>query len=90
VNYRTVASFAHDERIVKRFDSYLEEPTRKGIGQANFIGLAYGFSQFTMLGVYAAVFYSGAEFLYHFDTDGVDVFTAMFGLIFGAFVAGQA
>jgi len=30
INYRTVASFAHDERIVQRYNEYLDGPTKSG------------------------------------------------------------
>jgi len=90
MNYRTVASFAHDERIVARYNEHLEDPTAKGIKQAHIIAFCFGFSQFVQYGVWAVVYYSGAEFMYHFGTTGDDVFVSMFALMFGAFAAGQA
>ena len=45
-NYRTVASFAHDEVIVNQYDRYLEPSSKKEIKKAHLIGMAYGFSQF--------------------------------------------
>ena len=46
MNYRTVASFAHDEIIISEYDKYLEIPTKRACRRAHVIGLAFGFSQF--------------------------------------------
>ena len=43
-NYRTVASFAHDELIVKQYDLFLDGPTKRALKFVHFIGLAFGFS----------------------------------------------
>lgn len=45
-NYRTVASFGHDDIIVKEYDKYIEIPTRTAIKKAHCIGFWFGFSQF--------------------------------------------
>jgi ABC-type multidrug transport system fused ATPase/permease subunit len=46
INYRTVASFAHDEIIIEEYDKYLEGPLKRGVKKAHIIGASFGFSQF--------------------------------------------
>ena len=91
-NYRTVASFAHDEVIINKFDSYLDGPSRKERRAAHFIGLAYGFSQFVQNAVFALIQYAGVEFIVGSASimTGQDVYMAMFPMMFGAMAAGQA
>lgn len=45
-NYRTVASFAHDEVIVAEFESLLAGPAKKAERTAHMTGFLFGFSQF--------------------------------------------
>jgi hypothetical protein len=44
-NYRTIASFAHNDKILERYGDYLEVPYKQGLRSSHFIGLAFGFSQ---------------------------------------------
>ena len=46
MNYRTVASFAHDEIIINQYDYYLEIPTKKALKRAHVAGISFGFAQF--------------------------------------------
>jgi ABC-type transport system involved in Fe-S cluster assembly fused permease/ATPase subunit len=46
LNYRTIASFAHDEVIINQYDAYLEIPLKKATKDAHFIAISFGFSQF--------------------------------------------
>lgn len=46
MNYRTVASFAHDNIIIKEYDAYLDPPTQKAIKRGHIIGLSFGLAQF--------------------------------------------
>lgn len=89
-NYRTVASFAYDDRVVSQYAKYLEEPLKSSNKKAHVLGLSMGFSQFVQYAVFATCFYAGARFIAEFGEDSGDVFTAVFGLIFGGFSAGQA
>mmetsp|Transcript_42048 Transcript_42048/g.30267 ORF Transcript_42048/g.30267 Transcript_42048/m.30267 type:complete len:83 (-) Transcript_42048:1404-1652(-) len=45
-NYRTVASFAHDDEIVAEFERLLAGPVKKAVRTAHTTGFLYGFSQF--------------------------------------------
>jgi ABC-type multidrug transport system fused ATPase/permease subunit len=64
-NYRTVASFGHDEIIINEYSNYLQGPLKNGINRAHKIGLAFGFSQFNQNAVFALLYYAGAEFNFH-------------------------
>lgn len=44
LNYKTVASFAHDEIIVSEYEKYLEGPLKKITRKAHCIALAFGYS----------------------------------------------
>jgi ATP-binding cassette subfamily B (MDR/TAP) protein 1 len=89
MNYRTVASFAHDELIVKQYDIYLEGPVKRFLKLAHCIGLAFGFSQAIQYWVFGVLYYAGAKFAYNDpNTTGEDVFNAIFAMMFGAFAAG--
>lgn len=46
-NYKTVASFAHYDLVIKDFKRHLEAPLKAGYRKAHCIGFWFGFSQFT-------------------------------------------
>lgn len=46
LNYRTVASFGHDDMIVKEYARYIELPSQSALRKAHCIGFWFGFSQF--------------------------------------------
>jgi len=46
LNYRTVASFGHDDIIVNEYDKLIEGPMKLSIKKAECIGFWFGFSQF--------------------------------------------
>lgn len=52
-------------------------------------GMAFGFSQFIMFAVYALLFYVGAVFHRDYGVDSVDMFTAIFAIMYSAFGAGN-
>jgi len=43
-NYRTLASFANEDVIIKEYTSYLEEEKKDGLKKAFKVGFFYGFS----------------------------------------------
>jgi ATP-binding cassette subfamily B (MDR/TAP) protein 1 len=54
-------------------------------------GLAFGFSQFSMMFIFAALFYSGAKIMEHDKTiKPEDLFIAIFSMMFGAQQAGNS
>jgi hypothetical protein len=44
MNYRIVASFAHEEQILKDYEKLLSGPYPKIVKQAHIMGLVFGFS----------------------------------------------
>lgn len=76
INYRTVASFGHDNIIVKEYEKYIELPTKSALRKSHCIGFWFGFSQFVQNAVFSLLYWAGAEFVYHYpsDTDGEKIF----------------
>jgi len=63
INYRTVASFANEDQIVRDFDAMLDAPVKTATNKSHLMGITFGFSQFVQYGVYAVMFYAAAIFL---------------------------
>lgn len=61
LNYRTVASFGHDNLIIEEYDKLVEEPVKNGVKKAQCIGFWFGFSQFVQNAVFALLYYAGAQ-----------------------------
>jgi ATP-binding cassette subfamily B (MDR/TAP) protein 1 len=59
--------------------------TKKG----TIAGLSFGFSNFVMFAMYSIIFYTGAIFVRDTGLDMVDMFTAIFAIMFAAFGAGN-
>ena len=91
LNYRTVASFGHDDMIIKRYDAYTDAPMKTSIRKAQCIGFWFGFSQFVQNAVFALLYWAGAMFQADDGTqNGENLFIATFCMMFGSFAAGQA
>jgi ATP-binding cassette subfamily B (MDR/TAP) protein 1 len=88
MSYRTVASFAHEEKIVSDYQHLLEEPHAKVFKSAHFTGFIYGFSQFFIYGSIAALFYGGALFLRDYKEKPLEMFICIFAMNFGAMASG--
>lgn len=103
-NYRTIASFAHNDRIAMRYSQYLERPYRNGMRKSHTIGITFGFSQFVQYATFALLFYSASIFLksdldkaikhplenLNIQQKASYLFIALFSMMFGAFQAGQS
>lgn len=63
INYRTVASFANEDQILRDYSLMLEGPVRVAKRKSHLIGVIFGFSQFTQYGVYAVMYYVAALLL---------------------------
>ena len=91
LNYRTVASFGHDNLLVKEYDVLTEGPVKTSVKKAQCIGFWFGFSQFVQNAVFSLLYWAGAMFQ---KAEGVNsgeqLFIAMFAMMFGSFAAGQA
>ena len=62
LNYRTVASLAHDIVLVKQYDFLIEGPIKTAFKKAQCIGFWFGFSQFIQNAVFALLYWAGAMF----------------------------
>lgn len=62
INYRTVASFANEDQIIKDYSMHLEGPVAVAIKKCHVIAFVFGFSQFVQYAVFAALYYFGAIF----------------------------
>lgn len=88
INLRTVASFGHDDHILKRYESYMQDSHKQKLGQSHKFGLAFGYSQFIQYAVFGALYYAGANFMEKYNEKPGDIFTAMFSMMFSSFQAG--
>ena len=90
-NYRTVASFANEEAMVKKYEQMVTEQFESAVKQNHIAAVAFGFSQFVQFAVFAGLFYAGAMVQKNVSgVDPEDVFVAIFSMMFGATQAGQA
>ena len=69
INYRTVASFGNEDRVVADYDRLLEGPVSVTQRKSHIIGMTFGFSQFTQYGVYALLYYIAAIFMDQYNED---------------------
>ena len=44
MNYRTVASFANEDKIIEDYSAFLDEPVKLVCKKAHVIGIIFGFS----------------------------------------------
>lgn len=88
MSYRTVASFAHEEKILSDYQVLLQQPHPKIIKGAHLTGFIYGFSQFFIYGSIASLFYGGALFLRDYNEKPIDMFICIFAMNFGAMASG--
>ena len=104
INYRTVASFANEDQIIRDFDAMLEQPVKTATNKSHLMGVTFGFSQFVQYGVYAVMFYVASIFLQDYIDERIEkrdpnllneiidysqsVFIAIFSMMMGAMSAG--
>lgn len=90
LNYRTVISFAHDEKIVQDYLNLLIAPQKAVIKSSHITGVLYGMSQFMIYASMASLFYAGALILKEYGDAPIDMFICIFAMNFGALASGQA
>lgn len=90
INYKTVASFAHENKLIKDYSQLIKGEEGKAKRKAMMIGFTYGFSQFVLFGTQAAIFYAGALFMVHFHEDPLHMFIAIFAIMFASIEIGQS
>ena len=89
-NIRTVSYLTADERIISHFQKKMELPRAKIQSKGLYAGIAFGFSNFIMFGLYAILFYVGAILMRDEGLSFKDLFTSIFALMFAAFASGNA
>lgn len=91
INYRTVASFANEEAIVRKYEEMLSTTLSKQYMGNHKAGIAFGFSQFSMMFIFAALFYSGGKIQENVkELKPENIFIAIFSMMFGAMQAGNS
>lgn len=86
---RTVYSFTAESGIKETYRRNLQKPERNIAPNAHKTGLAFGFSQMVMFIIYGIQFYLGAVFVRDYGVQVKDMYTAVFGIMYAAFGAGN-
>lgn len=89
INIRTVTSFGVENTFALKYSQLLIKPYKLAVKSGNLAGLLFGSSQLVMFVVFALVFYIGTIFVKNYGVSFVDVFTAIYALIFAAMTAGN-
>jgi len=89
VNIRTVISFGVENSIAAKYNEKLIQPFELAKRKGNLAGIFYGLSKATMYIVFALIFYIGALFVRDCNVKFVDVFTALYAIMFAAMRTGN-
>lgn len=98
VNFKTVQSFGHEDRLVQKYKELLMPVHKKNMTRGFKTGAAFGVSQMSQYIVFAAMFFFGGLIIKNSvdEETGIptvnpeDVFIALFAIMFGANAAGNA
>ncbi|KAJ1920965.1 hypothetical protein H4219_001018 [Mycoemilia scoparia] len=88
-NIKTVASLTREHTFIAIFDEYNSEPYKNAVNSSYLSAFGYGFSQASMLLVYALAFFVGTRFVLNETLTMEDLFRVMFALMFSAYALGQ-
>ncbi len=88
-NFRTVASFSSEPRILKMYNDSLEGPLKLSQRMAVISGVLFGLGQMIPFLMYAGLFYFAALFLDRYGDAPRDTFIAVYALLFAAMAIGQ-
>jgi len=88
LNYRTILAFNLVGEMQGRYDELLEEPMKIAIKKGNIAGLLYGLSQMILSCILALIFFIGSLFIQNLDVNVLNVFTAIYAIMFAAIQAG--
>lgn len=89
VNIRTVTSFGVENSIAAKYNEKLIQPFELAKRKGNLAGIFYGLSKATMYIIFALIFYIGALFVRDYNVKFVDVFTALYAIMFAAMRTGN-
>jgi ATP-binding cassette, subfamily B (MDR/TAP), member 1 len=98
VNFKTVQSFGHEERLVQKYRELLTPGSKNAQLKGYKSGLAFGTSQLCQYTMFGALFYFGGLIIKNsvdeetgeVKINSEDVFITLFAIIFGANAAGNA
>lgn len=89
INIRTVTSFGVQNTFAAKYAKLLVKPYKLAVKSGNLAGFLFGASQLVMFVIFALVFYIGTLFVKRYGINFVDLFTAIYALIFAAMTAGN-
>lgn len=98
VNFKTVQSFGHEDRLVEKYKELLLPVHEKGMKKGLKTGAAFGCSQLSQYVVFAAMFFFGGLIIKNSvdeetgeaTINAEDVLISLFAIMFGANSAGNA
>ena len=98
VNYKTVQSFGHEDKLVEKYKELLMPVHKVSMSKGIKSGAAFGCSQFSQYVMFATMFFFGGLIIKNsvdeetgeLKTSAEDVFIALFAIMFGANAAGNA
>ena len=88
-NFRTVASFTSQKRILKLYTDALIKPLANSHSSAIISGVLFGIGQLVPFLIFAGLFYFAAWFMVNHNDDPKKLFTAMYALLFSVMVLAQ-
>ena len=71
------------------YSKLLTKPYEVAVKKGNVSGLLYGVSQLVMFVIFAIIFYIGTLFVRDLGVKFVDVFTAIYAIVFAGMTAGN-
>lgn len=89
MNVRTVCSFGVENTIAKKYEDKLVEPEKFLLKKGQISGLLFGLSQINLFVVFGLIFYIGSLFVRDYGVKFVDLFTAIFSIVFAAMTTGN-
>ncbi len=88
-NFRTVASFSSEPRVMKMYTDSLQGPLKISQKMAMMSGILFGIGQMMPLLVYSGLFYFAARFMVDYGDNPRNTFVAVYSLLFAASAIGQ-
>jgi ATP-binding cassette, subfamily B (MDR/TAP), member 1 len=88
-NIRTVAGVGIQDIWIDRYGESLLGPLKKGQKGATVTGIAFGFAEFSLFGLWAVAFWVGAKFIENGQCTFVGLLKAVTGLLFAGFSLGN-
>lgn len=83
-NIRTVMGLNCEDYFLNMYVKYADKTKKLGTNNGVKLAVSAGFIQFSFFGFFALLFYSGAMFISHGWISFVDLFQAVFGILFAA------